>query len=265
MIRRVLVFSFLVIIGAAATSVAASTPVTMFVDGREVQTDPPARIDNGRTLVPIRFVAESLGVPVYWTPHEDGGGEVHIFSYPREFTPPPGVGTGRADRSRPSDLNALGAATALMNFLVNEQALSLSREGQVLVRFELLDLRDLCFFPPPSDLKEFCGDGFRFAVRLYFVEMKDSSVPAGVAQYRRETTNGETTVETVGKDVAKAWYEDIILDVRPKGPPDYQKRGDGELVTYGVSGWEVDSGSKTILRKVTLDRSPFLVHGSYGR
>jgi len=36
------------------------------VDGREVKLDVPARVVSGRTLVPLRFVGESLGAKVNW-------------------------------------------------------------------------------------------------------------------------------------------------------------------------------------------------------
>lgn len=41
---------------------------TALVDGREVELDAAPRIENGRTLVPIRFVAEALGHRVDWEP-----------------------------------------------------------------------------------------------------------------------------------------------------------------------------------------------------
>lgn len=39
---------------------------TAVVDGKEVKMDVPAKVVNGRTLVPTRFVAESLGAVVEW-------------------------------------------------------------------------------------------------------------------------------------------------------------------------------------------------------
>lgn len=40
--------------------------MTAYVDGRPVYLDAPARVLNGRTLVPVRFAAESLGAQVNW-------------------------------------------------------------------------------------------------------------------------------------------------------------------------------------------------------
>jgi len=36
------------------------------VGGRTVKLDVPPTITNGRTLVPLRFVAENLGLTVSW-------------------------------------------------------------------------------------------------------------------------------------------------------------------------------------------------------
>ena len=53
--------------GYSATDVAV-TPgqSTATVDGEETTLDVPAKIINGRTMVPIRFVAENLGFEVEW-------------------------------------------------------------------------------------------------------------------------------------------------------------------------------------------------------
>ncbi|MGB9920098.1 MAG: phosphodiester glycosidase family protein [Moorellales bacterium] len=39
-------------------------------DGRPVTLDVPARVVNGRTLVPVRFVSQALGATVQWKPEE---------------------------------------------------------------------------------------------------------------------------------------------------------------------------------------------------
>ena len=38
----------------------------ILLDGKEVKLDMPAKIENNRTLVPIRFVAEALNCEVIW-------------------------------------------------------------------------------------------------------------------------------------------------------------------------------------------------------
>ncbi len=45
---------------------AKNSPVTVTLDGREIQFTQPPVIDNGRTLVPLRAIFESLGATVDW-------------------------------------------------------------------------------------------------------------------------------------------------------------------------------------------------------
>ncbi len=53
--------------------------VRLVVDGRELISDPPAQIVEGRTLVPLRFVAEALGVQVQY----DAAGPGVVMVHPR--------------------------------------------------------------------------------------------------------------------------------------------------------------------------------------
>ena len=38
----------------------------MYVDGVETELDVPAELNSGRTYVPLRFLAETLGLDVEW-------------------------------------------------------------------------------------------------------------------------------------------------------------------------------------------------------
>ena len=42
----------------------------MYVDGAEKFLDVPAKLVNGRTLVPVRFIGEAFGVNVDWVDEE---------------------------------------------------------------------------------------------------------------------------------------------------------------------------------------------------
>lgn len=57
------------VFGYSATDVVV-TPgqSTAIVDGEEVALDVPAKIVNNKIMVPLRFVAESMGFPVVWNP-----------------------------------------------------------------------------------------------------------------------------------------------------------------------------------------------------
>lgn len=56
----------------ASAGAADGGRIRLVVDGREVTPDQPPRIVDGRTLVPIRFVAEALGVKVEYDPAGPG-------------------------------------------------------------------------------------------------------------------------------------------------------------------------------------------------
>jgi hypothetical protein len=44
----------------------ASSYIKLIVDGKEIQTDVPPQVINGRTMIPARFLAESFGAKVEW-------------------------------------------------------------------------------------------------------------------------------------------------------------------------------------------------------
>lgn len=44
----------------------AASPVKVILDGKEFTSDPEPFIENGRTLIPIRFISEELGAEVNW-------------------------------------------------------------------------------------------------------------------------------------------------------------------------------------------------------
>ena len=66
----------LVLVMGVGTALALE-PIKIIVNGREVVGDTPAQIINGRTMVPIRMVAEALGADVRW---DEGNRQVLITS-----------------------------------------------------------------------------------------------------------------------------------------------------------------------------------------
>lgn len=61
-----LVIIFTLLLGFSVGVTYASQVIKLIVDGKEIATDQPPFIKNGRTFVPVRFVAEALGYPVTW-------------------------------------------------------------------------------------------------------------------------------------------------------------------------------------------------------
>ncbi|MHB8172103.1 MAG: copper amine oxidase N-terminal domain-containing protein [Thermincolia bacterium] len=64
--KKTLIIALLVILVFAGAAYASIETVKVYVNGREVKTDVPAQIINGRTMVPLRAVSESLGADVKW-------------------------------------------------------------------------------------------------------------------------------------------------------------------------------------------------------
>lgn len=66
--RKSLIVSLLVLVltlGMSSVSFAQGD-LYLVVDGKKVETDAPCFIENNRTLVPVRFIGESLGYNVAW-------------------------------------------------------------------------------------------------------------------------------------------------------------------------------------------------------
>lgn len=63
--KKILMVAVVSLVFALCVGTAlALEPVRVFVNGNEVIGDTPAQVINGRTMVPIRFVAEALGAEV---------------------------------------------------------------------------------------------------------------------------------------------------------------------------------------------------------
>jgi len=68
----VLLIVALMLISSVGTVFAAEDSViTVFVDGEQIQFDVPPISENGRTLVPMRYIFEALGAEVNWIQEEN--------------------------------------------------------------------------------------------------------------------------------------------------------------------------------------------------
>lgn len=65
--RGIFIATSVVVLFVFGLAVAgASENIRLFVGGKEVYSDVPPQIINGRVMVPVRFVAEALGCTVTW-------------------------------------------------------------------------------------------------------------------------------------------------------------------------------------------------------
>ena len=65
----------LVLMPGTHAPAAAAAGLRLVIDGQVIKSDPPPVLRQGRTLVPVRLVAESLGAEVHWIEEQ---GAVHI-------------------------------------------------------------------------------------------------------------------------------------------------------------------------------------------
>ncbi|MGI6129768.1 MAG: stalk domain-containing protein [bacterium] len=64
--RRTIAILALVLFAVLTTQVLAAQPIKLLVNGTAVDTDVSPQVNNGRVLVPIRWVAQALGAHVDW-------------------------------------------------------------------------------------------------------------------------------------------------------------------------------------------------------
>lgn len=64
--KKIMIILTLMLILTAGQVFASSDDVTVVVDGKTIEFDVQPYIENGRTMVPVRFVAEELGAEVNW-------------------------------------------------------------------------------------------------------------------------------------------------------------------------------------------------------
>lgn len=59
--------ALILVFGLAAGASFAADPIKIVIDDKEVKSDVAPVVENGRTLVPLRVVSETLGADVVWT------------------------------------------------------------------------------------------------------------------------------------------------------------------------------------------------------
>lgn len=64
--KWLIVFGAVFLVAALATVGFAANSIKLIVNGQEIKPDVPPQIINGRTMVPVRWIAEALGADVKW-------------------------------------------------------------------------------------------------------------------------------------------------------------------------------------------------------
>ena len=66
MLKQITAFLIVFIISTTMITFADQKPITVFLDGRQLEFDVDPTLENGRTLVPMRVIFEALGAEVSW-------------------------------------------------------------------------------------------------------------------------------------------------------------------------------------------------------
>lgn len=64
--KVVIVICMVILLSTFTVMAFAADPIKLIINGKEIKPDVPPQLINGRTMVPIKWVAESLGADVQW-------------------------------------------------------------------------------------------------------------------------------------------------------------------------------------------------------
>ncbi|SMG25982.1 N-acetylmuramoyl-L-alanine amidase family protein [Paenibacillus aquistagni] len=122
---------------------------TATINSKEVKLDQPAYISGGSTLVPLRFVGESMGLTVDW---DNSSKSVYLFTPDDgstvEPTPPGTGGTGEGNGTGSETPNA--SLTKVQDFVFGENTLHISLEKDVEPKISMMTAPDRVIIDLPK-------------------------------------------------------------------------------------------------------------------
>ncbi len=263
--------NWLVVIGVIlAVSIFASvafadSPIKLIVNGREIETDVPPQIINGRTMVPVRWVAEMLGATVYW--HEKERLVGIDFSLPPELQeeweyPLPGAGELSLGYLGRETKFILPVIITLNHYLAEKQIDSIypqkdDTQQAVLVRYELLSAGR-------TDGGMWYSErtAYKVVTRLYFSELQaeDGHLPHVIRLYEQELPEGGISGGNEELKFKRHWYEDTEFVVKPEKGTTVKRDESSGRTTWeqGQEGWYIDENETRVLKKKELKEMPLL-------
>jgi hypothetical protein len=264
---------WLVVTGAVVLTLAlaagafAANPIKLIVNGQEIKPDVPPQIINGRTMVPIRWVAEALGADVQWDEQQrivrvDFGELPQSIQEKWQYPKPDGGELTLGYLGRQAGF-LLPVVATLNDFLAKQQIDSLySGQGTanqtVLVRYEILDSGRTDGGMNYSD-----AGAYELTCRLYYSEIQpeEGYPPYIIRAYEQKGPGGRLGGSHENLKVVRSWYEDVMFVVRPKGDIADVQRDDAKGRTTwvkGRQGWYVDESATQVLKKGELKQMPIL-------
>ncbi|WP_258361071.1 copper amine oxidase N-terminal domain-containing protein [Moorella sulfitireducens (nom. illeg.)] len=264
--KKWIIFASTAVLLAAFTAmVFAADPIRLILNGKEMHLDVPPQIINGRTMVPVRWIAEMLGATVYWNEKEKVVGIE--FSLPPELQekwqyPLPGSGELTLGYLGRETKFILPAVITLNDYLAEKQKASLypakdNAPQPVLVRYELLSAGR-------TDGGMWYSErtAYKIVARLYYSEpqAKDGHPPHVIRLYEQELPGGGIAGSNEELNFNRHWYEDTEFIVRPAGEVVVDRDEGAGRITWvqGLEGWYVDEKATQVLRKLELKEMPIL-------
>lgn len=264
--KRWIIFVGTAVLIATFTAMAfAANPIKLILNGREMHLDVPPQIINGRTMVPVRWIAEMLGATVYWNEKEKVVGIE--FSLPAKLReewqyPLPGGGELSLGYLGRETKFILPAVITLNDYLAEKQRASLypSKDNapqQVLVRYELLNAGR-------TDGGMWYSErtAYEVVARLYYSEVQttEEHPPYVIRLYEQKIPEGGITGNAEELKFSRHWYEDTEFVIRSTGETVVERVEGAGRTTWvqGLEGWYVDEKATRVLRKVELKEMPIL-------
>ncbi len=238
------------------TIAQATSSIKLVINGQQIDTAVPVQVIQGRILVPLRTVAESLGAEVRWAPAER---TVRVDTNPKQDLQCRPVKLRGGELSLgaiPKDVRFILPVLATLNqYLANKQVDSLSSsEGVVLTKYELLEAAYTT-----GGMGWYEDTAYEVAVRLYY---SDSLSNPGLIKLYEETKPDGVHGGVENPQLRSAWYEDVVFTVRPV-KTNVITEGCKKTWVQGEGGWVVDAGTAKVLKKVMLKKEPILFDITY--
>lgn len=192
------IIGVVMLVSIFATVAFAGNPIKLIVNGREIKPDVPPQIINGRTMVPVRWVAEAVGANVNWNKEQkvvriDFGSLSKSLQQKWEYPYPSGGELSLGYLGRQAKF-LLPVITTLNNYLAEQQKESLfteytdqgNQKQSVLVRYEILNAGR-------TDGGMWYTDetAYEIVARLYYSEVqnKENHPPYVIRLYEQKDPN----------------------------------------------------------------------------
>jgi Copper amine oxidase N-terminal domain len=233
-IKKFTLLGILCLCSGLVLGLGANDLITVYMNGKPLETTPDARIENGISLAPIRSIAEALGAKVSWNSELQ---EIYLERNSwLEVDHEPTFGN-----TYPFDTKALGPILDLRHYLSEQQWGSIQKQTAdqpFLARFEIIDARSS--ISPPDfteeslklDTANLPNLGFRLTAILYWAYSDTTLIQSSVIT-KKKTVEG-VSIAQIGTSFNKVRVDVMQYDLEPN-----DGKIEDERVVLGAGGWKV--------------------------